>query len=168
MELAIKHSVQNHGDYERGNKRCFRRSVKSHVGIRGSILFGKSPDPCRDSFYLFNPLSKEVCLRRTLIGHCQSRAMSASLIGRLGSSAFRVPTTAVSISLTGSRFSSGIGTEALPLWDSRTRWNNLFARPCRHSHRGMTPAQSQQRRCREDNDDNDLPWVEKPHRKDPT
>ena len=32
--------------------------------------------------------------------------MSASLIGRLGSSAFRLPTTAVSMSLTGSRFSS--------------------------------------------------------------
>ena len=29
----------------------------------------------------------------------------------------------------------------------------------------MTSAQSQQRRCREDNDNNDLPWVEKPHRK---
>ena len=34
------------------------------------------------------------------------RAMSASLIGRLGSSAFRLSTTAVSMSLTGSRFSS--------------------------------------------------------------
>ena len=33
-------------------------------------------------------------------------AMSASLIGRLGSSAFRLSTTAVSMSLTGSRFSS--------------------------------------------------------------
>ena len=32
--------------------------------------------------------------------------MSASLIGRLGSSAFRLSTTAVSMSLTGSRFSS--------------------------------------------------------------
>src|ERR1039458_8257621 len=102
--------------------------------------------------------------------------MSASLIGRLGSSAFRLSTTAVSMSLTGSRFSSesaprpfhhgirgrggtifaaafsnrpfevkhfqtihhcsvdvahglallfGIGTKALPSWDSRTRWNNL-------------------------------------------
>src|SRR5215813_2666326 len=33
-------------------------------------------------------------------------AMSASLIGRLGSSTFRLPTTSVSMSLTGSRFSS--------------------------------------------------------------
>jgi hypothetical protein len=32
--------------------------------------------------------------------------MSASLIGRLGSSVFRLSTTAVSMSLTGSRFSS--------------------------------------------------------------
>jgi hypothetical protein len=32
--------------------------------------------------------------------------MSASLIGRLGSSTFRLPTTAVLMSLTGSRFSS--------------------------------------------------------------
>ena len=101
--------------------------MKSYVGIRGSILFGKSPDPCRDSFYLFNPLSKEVCLRRTLIGHCQSRAMSASLIGRLGSSAFRVPTTAVSISLTGSRFSSESAPRPFHYGILRTRWNNLLA-----------------------------------------
>src|ERR1017187_2563172 len=79
--------------------------------------------------------------------------MSASLIGRLGSSTFRLSTTAVSMSLTGSRFFSnrpfgvkhfqtihhcsvdvahglallfGIGTKALPLWDSRTRRNNLW------------------------------------------
>ena len=51
-------------------------------------------------------LARRCVCAATLIGHCQSRAMSASLIGRLGSSAFRVPTTAVSISLTGSRFSS--------------------------------------------------------------
>ena len=35
-----------------------------------------------------------------------TRRMSASLIGRLGSSTFRLSTTAVSMSLTGSRFSS--------------------------------------------------------------
>src|SRR5215470_13132868 len=86
--------------------------------------------------------------------------MSASLIGRLGSSAFRPSTTSVSVSLAGSCFSSesaprpfsnrpfgvkrfqtihhlsvsvarglvllfGIGTKALPSWDSKTRWNNL-------------------------------------------
>jgi hypothetical protein len=35
-----------------------------------------------------------------------NHTMSASLIGRLGSSAFRLTTTAVSMSLAGSRFSS--------------------------------------------------------------
>ena len=29
----------------------------------------------------------------------------------------------------------------------------------------LSEMMGQQRRCREDNDDNDLPWVEKPHRK---
>src|SRR6266403_5542426 len=80
--------------------------------------------------------------------------MSASLIGRLGSSAFRLSTTiAVSMSLAGSCFSNrpfgvkrfqtihhhcgvdvarglvllfGIGTKALPSWDSKTRRNNLW------------------------------------------
>src|SRR5215831_9845816 len=79
--------------------------------------------------------------------------MSASLIGRLGSSTFRLSTTSVSMSLTGSRFFSnrpsrvkhfqaihhfsvdvahglallfGLGTRALPSWDSKTRWNNLW------------------------------------------
>src|SRR6266498_1783422 len=78
--------------------------------------------------------------------------MSASLIGHSGSSALRLSTTTVSMSLTGSCFFSnrpfrvkrfetihhysvdvahglvllfGIGTKALPSWDSRTRWNNL-------------------------------------------
>src|SRR5450432_461513 len=35
-----------------------------------------------------------------------TKLMSASLVGRLGSSTFRLSTTAVSMSLTGSRFSS--------------------------------------------------------------
>ena len=51
--------------------------------------------------------------------------MSASLIGRLGSSAFRLSTTPVSMSLAGSRFSSDSAPRALPSWDSKTRWNNL-------------------------------------------
>src|ERR1700730_11661311 len=82
-----------------------------------------------------------------------SRSMSASLIGRLGSSVFRLSTTAVSMSLPGSCFFSnrpfgvkrlqtihhcsvdvahglvllfGIGTKALPSWDSKTRWNDLM------------------------------------------
>src|SRR6202162_6132135 len=99
--------------------------------------------------------------------------MSASLIGRSGSSAFRLSTNSVSTPLAGSCFSSesaprpfhhgirrrggtifsnrpfgvkrfqtihqfsvdaarglvllfGIGTKALPPWDSKTRWNNLW------------------------------------------
>jgi hypothetical protein len=53
--------------------------------------------------------------------------MSASLIGRLGSSAFRPSTTHRSIDVTrGLVLLFGIGTKALPSWDSRTRWNNLL------------------------------------------
>src|SRR5262245_21412425 len=78
--------------------------------------------------------------------------MSASLIGRQVSSAFRLSTTSVSMSLAGSCFFNrpssvkrfqtihhlsvnvarglvllfGIGTKALPSWDSKTRWNNLL------------------------------------------
>src|ERR1035437_1837851 len=54
--------------------------------------------------------------------------MSASLIGRLGSSTFRLSTTAVLMSLTGSRFSSESApgpSRALPLWDSKTRWSGF-------------------------------------------
>ena len=43
--------------------------------------------------------------------------MSASLIGHSGSSAFRLSTTTVSMSLTGSCFSSESAPGALPSWD---------------------------------------------------
>ena len=56
--------------------------------------------------------------------HCNN--LSASLIGRLGSSAFRLSTTTVSMSLTGSCFSSESAPGALPSWDSKTRRNNLW------------------------------------------
>jgi hypothetical protein len=52
-------------------------------------------------------------------------AMSASLIGRLRSSAFRPSTTAVFDVARGLVLLFGIGTKALPSWDSKTRWNNL-------------------------------------------
>src|ERR1700704_7055253 len=52
--------------------------------------------------------------------------MSASLIGHLGSSAFRLSATAVSMSFAGSCFSSESATRALPSWDSKTRRNNLL------------------------------------------
>ena len=51
--------------------------------------------------------------------------MSASLIGRFGSSAFRLSTGALSMSSRGLALLFGIGTRALPSWDSRTRRNNL-------------------------------------------
>jgi hypothetical protein len=50
---------------------------------------------------------------------------SASLIGRSGSSAFRLSTITASMSLRGLVLLFGISTTALPSWVSRTRWNNL-------------------------------------------
>ena len=68
--------------------------------------------------------------RQSALGHQQTsrqvHVMSASLIGRLGSSTLRLPTATVSMSLTGSCFSSESAPGALPLWDSKTRWNNLL------------------------------------------
>jgi hypothetical protein len=52
--------------------------------------------------------------------------MSASLIGRSGSSAFRLSTTIVCVDVArGLVLLYGIGTRALPSWDSKTRWSNL-------------------------------------------
>src|SRR5215472_14098457 len=51
--------------------------------------------------------------------------MSASLIGRLRSSTSRLSATAMSMSPGGLVLLFGIGTRAVPSWDSRTRWNNL-------------------------------------------
>ena len=50
--------------------------------------------------------------------------MSASLIGRLGSSAFRLSAT-LDVAR-GLVLLFGIGTKALPSLDSKTRWNNLW------------------------------------------
>jgi len=53
--------------------------------------------------------------------------MSASLIGHSRSSAFRPSTTHCSVDVThGLVLLFGIGTKALPSWDSKTRWNNLY------------------------------------------
>ena len=50
----------------------------------------------------------------------------SSLIGRLRSSTFR-PSTNSSVDVThGLALLFGLGTKALPSWDSRTRWNNLM------------------------------------------
>jgi hypothetical protein len=52
--------------------------------------------------------------------------MSASLIGRLGSSAFRLSTHCSVDVARGLVLLFGIGTKALPSWDSKTRWNDLL------------------------------------------
>src|SRR5712671_3170319 len=67
--------------------------------------------------------------------------MSASLIGRSGSSAFRLSTRYSVDVAHGFALLFGIGAKALPAWDSRTRWNNLLgglagrlaAGPSRHT-----------------------------------
>ena len=51
--------------------------------------------------------------------------LAASLIGRCGSSAFRLSTAVVVGVSRGLALLFGIGTKALPSWESRTRWNNL-------------------------------------------
>src|SRR3974390_744124 len=51
--------------------------------------------------------------------------MSASLIGRFGSSAFKLSTTSVVGVAHGLALLFGIGTEALPLWDPRLRRTKL-------------------------------------------
>jgi hypothetical protein len=51
--------------------------------------------------------------------------MSASLIGRFGSSTFRLSTTDSVDVARGLVLLFGIGTKAVPSWDPRTRWNNL-------------------------------------------
>ena len=61
-----------------------------------------------------------------LLALCSSPRMSASLIGHSGSSTFRLsPSAAVDVTR-GLVLLFGIGTWALPSWDSRTRWNNLY------------------------------------------
>src|SRR5262249_20654724 len=52
--------------------------------------------------------------------------LSASLIGRLGSSAFRLSTNSSVDVAHGLSLLFGLGTKALPSWDSKTRWNNLM------------------------------------------
>ena len=52
--------------------------------------------------------------------------MSGSLIGRLGVKHFQtIHHCSVDIAR-GLVLLFGIGTKALPLWDSKTRWNNLW------------------------------------------
>src|SRR5690348_6391343 len=55
-----------------------------------------------------------------------ARTMSASLIGRSGSSTFRLSTLQCVDVARGLALLFGLGTKALPVWDSKTRWNNLW------------------------------------------
>ena len=52
--------------------------------------------------------------------------MSASLIGRSGSSTFRLSTLQCVDVARGLALLFGLGTKALPAWGSKTRWNNLW------------------------------------------
>ena len=54
------------------------------------------------------------------------RCSVASLIGRLGSSVFRRSDRCSVDVAHGLVLLFGIGTKALPSWDSKTRWNNLW------------------------------------------
>src|SRR5258708_3387938 len=71
--------------------------------------------------------------RSIQLGHSRRfrevRCESASLIGRLGSSTFRLSTTAVSMSLTGSRFSSESAPR--PFMGSQDEAEQSLPRPCR-------------------------------------
>jgi hypothetical protein len=71
------------------------------------------------------PASLAMASRYSLC-NMQCPLMSASLIGRLGSSAFRLSTTTEFDVAHGLALLSGLGTRALPSWDSRTRRNNLY------------------------------------------
>src|SRR5258707_15757257 len=52
--------------------------------------------------------------------------MSASLIGHSGSSAFQAIHHSSADVARGLALLFGLGTKALPSWDSKTRWNNLL------------------------------------------
>src|SRR6202030_1721148 len=64
-------------------------------------------------------------LRRFGVDWATGIPMSASLIGRLGSSAFRLSTTGGADVTRGLVLLFGIGAKALPSWGSKTRWNDL-------------------------------------------
>ncbi len=64
---------------------------------------------------------------------CARASMSASLIGRLGSSAFRLSTTAMSMSLAGSCFSSE-SAQGPSIMGFEDEVEQSFSRPCRQSN----------------------------------
>ena len=64
-------------------------------------------------------------VKKELCNHIAA-ATSASLIGRSGSSTFRLSTLQCVDVARGLALLFGLGTKALPVWDSKTRWNNLW------------------------------------------
>src|SRR6266481_4650226 len=99
------------------NLRALYANGRNHVG---SFAFSQGPSENRYGCFSNRPFR----VKRFQTIHRYSVDV-ASLIGHLGSSAFRLSTATVSMSLTGSCFSSESAPGALPSWDSRTRWNNL-------------------------------------------
>src|SRR5262249_50156224 len=96
-------------------QRCTERFVQNGAGAATSRVldFGNLPPPHLGT----------VLHLRVLINH---PAMSASLIGRLGQALSGYPPTPVSMSLTGSRFSSDSAPRPFHHGDSKMRWNNLL------------------------------------------
>ncbi len=70
------------------------------------------------------PVTVEVRLGSTTVFE-RPRVTSASLIGRLRSSAFRLSTTTAMVGHSRARASLRTRRQALPAWDSKVRWNNL-------------------------------------------
>src|SRR5262249_56054052 len=74
--------------------------------------------------------SQSAAIQKSLAGQSRRfpdvRVTSASLIGRWGSSAFRLSTTAVVDVARGLVLLYGIGTSALPSWDPRMGRSNLM------------------------------------------
>jgi len=89
--------------------------------------------PCGKSirFRLRQPYGKRLRLNKCCPLYPRKRAnsghlvMSASLIGRLGQALSGYPRSGVDVAR-GLALLFGLGTRALPSWDSKTRWNNLW------------------------------------------
>ena len=89
------------------------RMLTDHPRAPDRIRFAEKDAALRSPF----------CPRKRTFG-CSAISV-ASLIGRCGSSAFRLSTAVVVDVSRGLALLFGLGTKALPSWESRTRWNNL-------------------------------------------
>ena len=102
-----------------------RRSIKPGIYLAFGTAGTHNPTDTDGACRQGNPMRRRASVVGPLRRILRCKRMSASLIGHLGSSTFRLSAAAVSMSLAGSRFSSESAQRALPSWDSRTRWNNL-------------------------------------------